>query len=266
MTHFFSLLLKPFEEGNAHGGLIFISVLTGIVMLFLYKFTSNQTALKIIKSRISAYFLEMRLYKDDFSIVSSSLKNIFATNLQYMKLALLPAIIMILPVILIMIQLNLRYAHTGLEQGSSALLRVRFEEGIDILRKNIDLRVGDGLSKDSAAFRIPPLKEVGWRIGVVESGIHMAIVSVDGKEIAIPIVATKKIVPCYTDFERGGIRAAIFNPGAPRVPTGIGVVSIKVEYPKRTFSWGLFRFSWLWSFLIISMASGLIIKSALKIE
>ncbi len=266
MTQFFSFLLKPFENGNAHGGLIFVSVLTGVVMLFLYKLTSNQSALKAVKNRISAYFLEMRLYKDDFSVVQSSLKNVFSTNLEYMKLALLPAVVMIVPVLLIMVQLNLRYAHKGLEQGSSALISVRFGDGVDVLRKKIDLRVGNGLSKDTPPLRIPALREVNWRISVLGNGIHSALITVDGEEIEIPIIATKKIVPCYKRFEPAGIWASILNPGAPRLPPATGITSIEVEYPKRLFNWGLFSLSWLWSFLIISMASGFILKSVLKIE
>lgn len=266
MTRFFTLLLKPFENDNAYGGLIFISILTGVVMLFLYKATSNQTQLKVVKNRISAYFLEMRLYKDDFATVQSSLKNVFATNLQYMRLALLPAVVMIVPVLLIMIQLNLRYAHNGLGQGSSTIVKVKFENHVDVLRRNIAISVGEGLSKETSPLRIPSLNEIDWRIGVVKDGVHELKLTVEGKEIEIPIVATRKVVPCYTRFGGHGIWAAILNPGAPRIPAETGIVSIEIKYPKRSFNWGLFKLSWLWSFLIISMASGLVLKSALKVE
>ena len=86
MTQFFTFILKPFENGNAHGGMIFISLLTGAVMLFLFKLTSNQAAMKEVKTKISAYFLEMRLYKEDISAVMGSQRRILLANLNYMKL------------------------------------------------------------------------------------------------------------------------------------------------------------------------------------
>ena len=259
-------MLKPFENGHAHAGMVFISVITGAVMLFLFKLTSNQEAMKEVKNRISAYFLEMRLYKDDISTVMASQRRILRANMQYMKLAVVPALVMIVPVILIMIQLNLRYSHTGLEVGQSAIVKAKVAESIDVLTHGIRLVPSEGIAKASPAVRIPSLGEIDWKIKVTKPGIHKITIDDGANQVVLPVFATTRNVPIYTSFRKPSLHETIFNPGAPRLPEQSGFASIEITYPEMSFDWRLFRLSWLWSFLFISMAFGFFLKFILKVE
>ncbi len=266
MTAFFSLILKPFENGHAHAGMLFISLVTGAVMLFLFKLTSNQQAMKEIKNKISAYFLEMRLYKDDISTVMASQRRILSTNLQYMKLAIVPAVVMIVPVVLIMIQLNLRYSHRGLDIGEVAIVKAHVAQGVDILQHRISLTTPEGIVKASPAVRIPSLGEIDWKIKLVKQGNHDLIISDGTRQITVPIYATSRTIPIYAKFSKPSLAETIFNPGSPRLPCESLLASIEVSYPEMKFDWGFISLSWLWSFLIISMAFGVVLKFLFKVE
>jgi uncharacterized membrane protein (DUF106 family) len=271
VTQFFSLLLKPFENGHAHGGLIFISLITGAVMLFLFKLTSNQQAMKEAKAKISAFFMEMRLYQDDFSAIVASQRRVFRANLTYTKLALIPAAVMIVPVILIMTQLNLRYGQSALSPGDETVVSVEAEEGYDVVRDGIRLSVGDGLEKSSPAVRIASLGETSWKVRVTGGGIHDLTLSTTRGDATFPVYGTRKSVPIFTgtkklSFSWEGLGEVIMNPGAPRIPKDVPIKSVKLTYPEMSFNWGFIKLSWLWSFLIISMAFGVILKFALKVE
>ncbi len=266
MTQFFTFLLKPFENGHAHGGMIFISLLTGAVMLFLFKLTSNQEAMKEVKTRISAYFLEMRLYKEDMSTVMGSQRRILLANMHYMKLAVVPAVVMIIPVILIMVQLNLRYSQTGLEPGNTAIVKVKAEEGVDVVREGFRLSTGRGLLKASPAVRIAALGETDWKIRLLEQGVHELKIASATDEISIPVYGNKRLVPVFGQFRKSSVLEMILNPGAPRIPDGMPIKSIEVKYPSMSFGWGIIELSWLWSFLLISMAFGVFLKFVLKVE
>jgi hypothetical protein len=266
LTQFFTFLLKPFENGHAHGGMIFISLLTGAVMLFLFKLTSNQEAMKEVKTRISAYFLEMRLYKEDISTVVGSQRRILLANLHYMKLAVVPAVVMIVPVILIMVQLNLRYSQTGLEPGDTAIVKVQAEEGVDVVREGFQLSTGRGLLKASPAVRIGALGEIDWKIKLVERGVHELKIASAAGEVSIPVYGGRRLVPVFGQFKKSSVLEMILNPGAPRVPDGMPIESIEVKYPSMSFGWGVVDLSWLWSFLVISMAFGVFLKFVLKVE
>jgi len=266
LTEFFSLILRPFENGNAFGGMIFISLATGAVMLVLFKLTSNQQAMKEVKARISAYFLEMRLYKEDASTVMASQGRILKANLGYMKLAVLPAVVMIVPVVLIMIQLNLRYAHQALAPGQTAMIKVKLAEGVDGLSERLTLTAGKGVEKASSAVRIPSLGETDWKVKLTQPGIGSVKLVSSNAEMTIPIYGTSKTVPVYADFRKASFWEGITNPGAPRIPAVMPISSIEVRYPSMAFNFGLFSLSWLWTFLIVSMAFGVVLKYVFKVE
>jgi hypothetical protein len=266
VTEFFNLILKPFENGHAHAGLVFVSLITGAVMLFLFKLTSNQEAMKEVKTKISAYFLEMRLYKEDISAVMGAQRRILRANMGYMKLALIPAAVMIVPVILIMVQLNLRYAQTGLNPGDTAMIKVKLEEGVDVVREGIQLTAGNGLEKASPAVRIPSLNETDWNIKLTSSGVHDFSLAAGSDDMAFPVYGTGRLVPIYRTFKKSSFLETILNPGAPRIPDKMPIESVEINYPEMSFDWGFINLSWLWSFLIISMAFGVILKYLLGVQ
>jgi uncharacterized membrane protein (DUF106 family) len=266
VTQFFNFILKPFENGHAHAGLIFISLLTGAVMLFLFKLTSNQEAMKEVKTKISGYFLEMRLYKEDISVVMASQRRILRANLGYMKLASIPALVMIVPVILIMVQLNLRYDRTAFRPGDTAMVKVTVGEGVDVVRSRLSITADRGLEKASPAVRIPSLDETDWKIKLTGNGVHDLTLDTATGKFTIPVYATDRLIPIYTTFKKGSLWEAVLNPGAPRIPDDLPVETVSIIYPKMSFDWGFIELSWLWSFLIISMGFGVVLKFVFGVE
>jgi uncharacterized membrane protein (DUF106 family) len=266
LTKVFTLILKPFEGGNALGGLIFISVLTGGVMLFLFRLTSNQQAMKEVKTRISAYFLELRLYSHDISNVMASQGKILRSNLSYMKLSLIPAVVMIIPVILVMVQLNLRYASEQLVPGETALVKVKVSEGFDVMRNRLDLECPGGVEKASPGVRIPELNEVCFKIKLTEPGVHSITLGSGAGSMEMPIYGSDRLVPVYSVAKKSSIGDAIFNPGSPTVPDEAPIESVEVSYRPMGFGFLGISLSWLWTFLIISFAFGLCLKFLLKVE
>jgi len=266
LTGLFTLLLKPFEGGHALAGLIFISIITGAVMLFLFRFTSNQEAMKAAKTKIGAYFLELRLYSHDINNVMRSQGKILRSNLGYMKLSLIPAVIMIVPVILVMVQLNLRYANTQLNPGETALVKVKVDQGFDVMRNNLALECGNGVEKASPGVRIAQLNEVCYKVRLVVPGVHSITLSTGSGEISMPIYGSDRLIPVFSVAKKASFSEALFNPGSPRIPADAPIESVEVKYESMAFSLFGFKTSWLWAFLIVSFAFGLCLKLILKVE
>ncbi len=55
---------------NPWAAKVFISLLTGLFMLLVFKLTSNQAGLQRTKDRIKAHLLEFRLFKDSIGATS----------------------------------------------------------------------------------------------------------------------------------------------------------------------------------------------------
>ncbi len=235
-------------------------------MLFLFKFTSNQAAMKEVKTRISAYFLELRLYSHDVSNVIASQGKILRSNMSYMKLSLIPAVVMIVPVILVMVQLNLRYASQQLRPGETVLVKVKVADGYDVMRNKLDLECEGGVVKASPGVRIPSLGEICFKVKLTEPGVHNIALGSGAGRMEMPIYGSDRLVPVFSIAKRRSIGEAIFNPGSPTVPADSPIKSVQVLYKPMEFGLLGVKLSWLWTFLIISFAFGLCLKFIFKVE
>src|SRR4030043_1188364 len=113
----FALLLPPFRSLNPWAGMAFISLLTGLLMLLIYRLTSNQSGICRVKDKIKAHLLELRLFKDNMGVTMKAQGQILQANFRYLGLNLKPLLVMIVPLILILAQLNLWFGSEPLAVG-----------------------------------------------------------------------------------------------------------------------------------------------------
>jgi len=102
-------VLLPFRSLSPWFGLAVVSLLTALLMLEVYKLTSNQSAIRRAKDRIKAHLLEMRLYKDSLRVTLRAQAGILKANLAYMGANLKPLLVMIVPLVLILARLSVWY-------------------------------------------------------------------------------------------------------------------------------------------------------------
>lgn len=100
----FNLIFLPFSSFNPWVAMLVVSLLTALLMLFIYKKTSNQEGIRLVKNRIKARLLEIRLYQTDLRTRTGSQKELLAANLQYLLYNLKPLLVMIVPIFLILAQ------------------------------------------------------------------------------------------------------------------------------------------------------------------
>ena len=131
---------------------------------------------------------------------------------------------------------------------------------------SLKLITDTGLEKASPAVRIPSLGETDWKIRMTDKGVHDLTLETSSGKVSLPIYTTDRLVPIYRTFKRGSIWETVLNPGAPRIPDGMRIKSVEVAYPEMSFNWGFIHLDWLWSFLIISMAFGVVLKFVFRVE
>ena len=168
----FDLILRPFDSLSPIWGLLAISVITGIVMVIIFKYTSNQGAIRKAKDKISAYFHEVRLFKDDLGLMLDAQRRILRTNLTYMKYSVIPMLIMLAPVVLILIQLGIRYENRPLRPGESAMVKLRFSESLDSL--NVAIEPDEGLRLETPLLRVHDEREIDFRPRPMRDEAHAA--------------------------------------------------------------------------------------------
>jgi hypothetical protein len=127
----FDPLLAPFGEEHAWFDMIFWSVAGGIVALIVYKYVSNQAGIQRAKNAIKVHLLEIRLFKDDLAVVLGATARILWKNALYLGHNILPMLVMIVPMMTILFQLEAHYAHDPAdpEAGRAPTGRARHRDG-----------------------------------------------------------------------------------------------------------------------------------------
>jgi uncharacterized membrane protein (DUF106 family) len=113
----FDLFFLIFKGMGPWSAMIAVSLLTGLLMLFIFKKTSDQAGIRRVKNRIKAHLLELRLFKDSLGVSLKAQGQIVRANLRYMGYSLKPLLVMIVPLVLILIQLNFWFAYDCLQPG-----------------------------------------------------------------------------------------------------------------------------------------------------
>lgn len=267
LTRLFDLLLIPFGFLPALVGLAWISLLTGVGMLMVYRHISNQDRIKHVKNRIKAHFLEIRLFKEDMVIGLRAQKNILINNFKYMGLALKPMLFMLPPIILILVQLEVRYAHRPFQIGDTAVLSVRLATDPTQVG-DVDLQVSDGIEIQTPAVRTfePGNYGVDWRIAVSQSGDHILSLRVGENNYTKKLHALNRTIALAPEIGKNGFHEALFQPVEKPLDAAGPVQSIRIEYPPAEMRLFGMNIHWLVGFFVLSIVFGFMLKGVFKVE
>ena len=268
VTRGFDFLLLPFRGMHPGVGLLVVSVITGVVMLFIFGKTSNQKMITAAKNRLWAYIMEMWLFRNEPRVMFSSIGNIAKSNLVYLRHSLRPLLFLIVPVLLIMVQLGIRYGHAPLSAGEETIVSVHLADGVRATEADIELLPTEGVRVVSAPLRIDAKGEIDWRIAVEGCGTgKLRFRTPDG-------TVEKRIAACGRDklTKIGAVKAranswnAFLYPTEPPLPGDSVIESITLDYPARDdLLFGL-NVHWLIVFFIVSVAAGFGLKGVFGIE
>ncbi len=266
-------LLLPFERLPAAVGLAAVSLLTAVGMLLVFKATSRQDRLGDVKRQIHAALFEMRLFADDLPALFRAQGEILLCNLRYLRLSLVPLLWMLLPLTLLVAQLQMYYGYSGLEPGRSVIVKVRLGAaalaggaGSDTEPKPpVSLDAPDGIRVETPALWIPSLREMDWRIAADRAGDYQLTVRVARDE------ATKALRVSDGPGRRSPVRVArgllaqLLYPAEPPFPDDTPIEAIEIAYPGRSvslFGWDL---HWLVVFFLLTMLFALALRRRLGV-
>jgi uncharacterized membrane protein (DUF106 family) len=225
-----------------------ISAVMGVILLVLWKYTSNQDAIGRVKDDIKASLLAMRLFKDGLLFH-----------------AIRPLLVVIVPICLIMAQMALWYQARPLLPGEEALVIMQLNGNIDSAWPDVSIAsmpTADVTIDQTRAFSN---RQIYWRIKARENGLNNIVFQVDGQQVEKELAIGEGFM--RVSLQRPGWHwGDIFeNPSEePFGPDSI-VQSISVEYPNR-----LSRTSgtnwWIAYFFAASVVFGIIFKPFLKVK
>lgn len=262
ITRAFDLFFAPFA-GHPWLGLAAISLVTGLVALLVFRYTSNQRRIQEVKRQIIAHLLEVWLYRDEMSVVLRAQGAILRDNLRYLGLALVPLACMLLPMAALLIHTDLRYGHRALAVGERAIVAVKLPFGVS--PEDVKLTAPEGIAVDTPAVRIPSEGEVDWRLRATARGRHALRFTVGSAEVTKEVVVGEPMARLSAARVRGGV-AHFLHPGEPPLPAGAPVQSISITYPESSLSLLGRTMHWIWPWLVLSMGFGYALKGPLRVQ
>jgi len=259
---------------NPWVGMILISVLTALLMLFVYRFTSNQEGIRRVKNKIKAHLLELRLFKDSLSLSFKAQGNIFRYNLRYISYAAKPFLVMIIPLILILIQLNLWFSYEALTPGQETIIKVKLEEGYPPLDLDFALEPSAGFDIQTPPLRIEEEMEINWRIKAGEKGVHDLTFIINGQRLTKKVAVAQKPLSKISPLKvRRNFINELLYPGESPFSGDLQIKTIEVKYPAKDmnlFGWNIPRLwkipPWLIVYFVLSIILGFVFKGIFKVE
>lgn len=249
----FDALLYPFRGMSPWVMLIPISLVVAIVMLLIFKRTSNQDALTAVKAKITAGLFEIRLFNDDLRTMFKAQGQILRRTLTYMRLSLVPMLWTLPPLILVIAQLQFHYGYDGFEPGESTRLQVVLKpDAVANGKPQIGVDAPTGVTIVEPAVWIPLLREMAWRVDIDARGAYELDISLGGASVTKSMDATDIIVR-RSPFRVRGFLDELLYPGEAVLPSDSPFEKITIVYEDATVDLFGFGIHWLIIFFVLSL-------------
>jgi len=242
-----------------------ISAITGLLLLIIFKFTSNQKAIGSVRDIIKADMLAIKLYKDNpWNILSSQFK-IFGNAAKLLIHSFKPLIIMTIPVLLLLSQMGLWYQTRPLVNGEETIVSLKLNDMPYASWPKIKMDPPSGADIINGPVRIFSKNEILWKIRAKENGNHLLRFLIDQSTISKEFTVGDDLMRVSVKRPGWNWTDILTNPAEPPFQPSSPVQSITVEYPDRISKisgtdW------WVIYFFICSMVFALIFKPVFKVR
>jgi predicted small integral membrane protein len=265
LTLLFDGLLLPFGTHRL-AGLLVVSALSGAALALLFRATSDQARIRRARDVFKARVLEMRLYPDDFVLISRALFGALASQLTYLRIALKPILVVLVVAIPMFLQLEARFAPAPLLPGNRALVTATLKEGLDANAIPAALTGDGGIQVDPLPVRVPATREIVWRTSLAEAGDAPLTLTVYDRPYRFDVSGKPGTSVIGRNRAAHGFLDPLLHPGLPSIPADSPVAALRIGYPDDSYHLFGRRMSWLVVFLIGSFVGALLPAWFLRIQ
>ncbi len=237
-----------------------ISLVVGLLMVVVFRYTSDQKAIHVAKDHLKAHLLALRLFQDQIPVVLRSYGRILLATGRYLRLAFMPLLFVIVPLTLVIVQLDRYLGSTPVEQGHAFLITAKVADRAALDATSLELP--DGLAVTAPAVHIPAENEVAWRVTAAKDGNYIVDVKASGQTLSKSVVVGSGFWRLSPVRLRGKFLERILFSAEPALPANSPVEAIEVQYPARDIAFAWFEWNWIWLFFVLSLVAGFFFKSS----
>lgn len=267
LNFLFDILLLEFLGLPKFWELAGISMLFGFIALIVFKKISNQEKIRAAKDKIMGHLLEVILYKDDVRVVAKAQVQVMRHNLAYLGHNSIPMVVLIIPFIFVVMNLDPRYRFSPFEPGEEAIITATLRDDVEFDGLDVSLTAPEGVTVEVGPVRAPSASTVDWRLRADREGTFELGVNVNGETVTKRLVVGEDVKMLAPKREGGNIIYKLANPGEELLPASSPIETIALSYKRgQTIPMLGIDMHWLVVFLIVSLIFAFAIKGALGVE
>lgn len=236
--------------------LTIISAAAGLVMLVVFRYASNQTAIGRAKDDIKANLLALRLYKDELAVVFQAQRRVAWAILRLQGLLLRPFAILLIPLLLCMAQMGIRYQWRPLRPGEVTVITMKLHEDVDEFGE-IVLAPNAGLTIEAGP--VPGGGEVVWRVRGGEPGRHTLKFRVGGAVVEKELVVGNGFQRVSAIRPGASWTTQLLHPAEAPLPADSPARSIEIDLPGRHSRISGENY-WVLTFCIVSLVVAFVFR------
>lgn len=255
LTWLFDLVAAPAIRLAPLTTLVVVSAVTGLAMLWVLGRTSNQAGIAAAKRGIHAALFEIRLFNDNLGAVLRALGRVLWQNARYLAYSLVPLAWVILPLLLIVAQLQAFYGYEGLRVGEPVLLTMHLRDARAVTTADaVSLHAPDGVRVETSPVILPGANEVVWRLVPTAAGDYRVTARVGGTELAKTVHVSDGAAR-RSPLRVSGLINLLLYPSEPPLPAESGVSEIALTYSEPGVDILGWRAHWMILYVLLSMAT-----------
>lgn len=263
----YAIPCSPFRARDPIWLMLWLSVLTAVLVLLVYKYLSSQEAIRSAKDQLKAHILEIRLFQDDPVLMGRALRAVLATNLTYLRLNLKPFLIVFVPIFLILVQMETRFGYRPLLPNESAIVRTFWRSAHSGDKQACPTLVpGEGLSVQTPPLRRKERNEIDWRIHADHTGTTGFVLKSNKDSVPLRVIVSEEIVPVSPRTVSKGTSDVLWNPAGQPLPPDGALLAVEIGYPRRDFRLFGYSMHWIWPFLFMSLLAGYLLKGVFRVN
>ncbi len=241
-----------------------ISIVIGLLMVIVFRYTSDQKAIGRAKDRLKAHLLAVRLFQDQLPVVMRAYGRILRGTGSYLRLAFTPFLIAILPITFLIVQLDRYFGWLPLQPAQTFLVEAQVEDPAAL--NEASLQLPPELSSSAPAVHVPQEKEVVWRVVAERAGNYNIQITSAGHTVSKQVVVAPGLARVSPVRLKGDFWERMFTSGEPALADNSPVQSIAINYLPREISFVWMEWNWIVLFFVVSLIAGFIFKSVLGIQ
>lgn len=274
----FDLLFGPLRPLPLVVSLSVVSLVTAIAILMIVRATSNQRALAAVKRQIHRDLFEIRLFNDDLRAMARAQADILRHNAIYLRLSLVPMLWTLIPLGLLVAQLQCYFGYSGVSVGQPVLVTAQLKSreaapaGAVVQTSDaaenrpvttLDVPLGIRIDTPAIWFQVP--RQVVWRVVADMPGDYAVRLGIGGETYVKTLQVSEGLSRRSPVRPERGLTNQLLYPSEPPLPESAPLASISVAYPERRLDLLGTEVHWMSAYLVLSLILALLLKGPLRV-